>query len=271
MAKSNFEYVRDFEHETRCLPNTWIVVRIDGKGFHRFADLHDFVKPNDTRGLTLMARAAADVMFEFTDVIISFGHSDEFSFVFRKNTAVFNRRAEKLSSLVTSLFSSSYVFHWNDHFPDTKLRYPPAFDSRIVLYPTDENMKDYLSWRQADVHVNNLYNLSFWSLVLKGGLKPCEAELKLRGTLASDKNELLFQEFGINYNQEPPMFRKGTTLLRKSVDFLGKGKRTIVMPYYCDIIKKDFWDTHPELLKQGKAGSVEFHEGMEFFEIKKCS
>ena len=35
MAKSKFEYVRHFEAVDRCLPNTWIVVRIDGKGFHK--------------------------------------------------------------------------------------------------------------------------------------------------------------------------------------------------------------------------------------------
>jgi len=35
MAKSRFEYVKMFEQLDRCLPNSWIVVRIDGKGFHR--------------------------------------------------------------------------------------------------------------------------------------------------------------------------------------------------------------------------------------------
>lgn len=32
-------------------------------------------------------------------------------------------------------------------------------------------------------------------------------------TLAADKNEILFTEFQINYNEEPAMFRKGSTLL----------------------------------------------------------
>ena len=35
MAKSQFEYVRKFESDDTCLPNTWIVVRLDGRGFHR--------------------------------------------------------------------------------------------------------------------------------------------------------------------------------------------------------------------------------------------
>lgn len=37
MAKSKFEYVKQFETEDRLMPACWIVVRIDGKAFHRYA------------------------------------------------------------------------------------------------------------------------------------------------------------------------------------------------------------------------------------------
>lgn len=41
-----------------------------------------------------------------------------------------------------------------------------------------------------------------------------EAEQRLSGTVSSDKNEILFKEFGINYNNEPECFKKGTVLYR---------------------------------------------------------
>lgn len=176
MAKSKFEYVRNFEDEVKCLLNCWIVVRLDGKGFHKFTDVHNFNKPNDIRGLELMSRAASCVMDEFKDISIAFGHSDEYSFVFRKNTTIFNRRREKIISLVNSVFSSSYVFYWNDYFQDEKMKYAPCFDARIILYPSDSNLRDYLSWRQADVHINNLYNTCFWSLVITKKLTPQEVK-----------------------------------------------------------------------------------------------
>lgn len=69
-----------------------------------------------------------------------------------------------------SKFSTAFVYHWADYFPDVPLLYPPSFDGRIVLYPTDQNLRDYLCWRQADCHINNLYNTTFWALVLKGGM-----------------------------------------------------------------------------------------------------
>lgn len=56
----------------------------------------------------------------------------------------------KINSTVVSIFTSSYVFHWGDHFPSTPLRYPPSFDSRVVLYPGSKEVRDYFAWRQAD-------------------------------------------------------------------------------------------------------------------------
>lgn len=41
-----------------------------------------------------------------------------------------------------------------------------------------------------------------------------DAQVALKGTSSGDKNELLFSRFGVNYNDIPQRFRKGTTLYR---------------------------------------------------------
>jgi len=216
MAHSKWDYVRSFETNNDTLvPNAWAVVRIDGRGFHKFAKTHNWTRPNDLRAISLMNHAAKVVMCDFNDIVLSYGQSDEYSFVFRRETDVFQRRGTKITSTLVSKFASSYVFHWSKYFPDLSLSYPPAFDARVVLYPTDRNLKDYLCWRQADCHINNLYNTTFWNLVLKGGMSNMEAEKRLSGTLSGDKNEILFSQFGINYNTEPEVFRKGTVLIQK--------------------------------------------------------
>ena len=61
--------------------------------YHRFSDAHQFIKPNDERGLRLMSRSAEQVMSEFKDIVLAYGQSDEYSFVFRKKTHAYNRRA----------------------------------------------------------------------------------------------------------------------------------------------------------------------------------
>ena len=94
MAKSKFEYVRNFERDEHCLPNCWIVVRIDGRGFSKFSDEHKFRKPNDLSALELMNQAAVTVMENFKEIVLAFGQSDEYSFVFRRDTEHFKRRGD---------------------------------------------------------------------------------------------------------------------------------------------------------------------------------
>lgn len=149
----------------------------------RFAEQHKFTKPNDNRALGVMTRSARSVMEELEDIVVAYGQSDEFSFVFKRTSTFFKRRARyhtgfchtvsinvipthafhafdfispssssgsKLMTHVASQFSSSYVFHWKEFFGEQPLLYPPGFDGRVVLYPSNRNLRDYLSWRQAD-------------------------------------------------------------------------------------------------------------------------
>jgi tRNA(His) guanylyltransferase len=43
---------------------------------------------------------------------------------------------------------------------------------------------------------------------------PLASILNSQGTDSKDKNELLFSRFGINYNNLPPRFRKGSVIVR---------------------------------------------------------
>ncbi|KAI7904681.1 tRNA-histidine guanylyltransferase 1 [Cokeromyces recurvatus] len=258
MANSKYEYVRHFELADNMLPNTWLVVRIDGRGFHRFSQAHNFAKPNDRRAIDLMNRCAIEVMKDIKDIILAYGQSDEYSFIIPKSSTLYSRRSSKICSTIVSLFASNYVMHWAEYFGETKLQYAPCFDSRTVCYPNDTVLRDYLCWRQADCHINNLFNTTFWALVNQGGLSEEEAEKRLRGTFSKDKHEILFTQFSINYNNIEPIYKKGSTIIRKKTEVTSispnsgeEVKRMKLVPtaIYEDIIGDAFWEAHPELLK----------------------
>ena len=65
------------------------------------------------------------------------------------------RRSSKLISVIVSAFTSSFVSSWSIFFHDQLLTCLPMFDGRTICYPTDAILRDYLSWRQADTHINN--------------------------------------------------------------------------------------------------------------------
>jgi tRNA(His) guanylyltransferase len=279
--------VKNFERDEILLPNTWIVVRIDGRGFHKsvlpisalrrswpsfpqrsltettyfiplFGVLHihlsrslltphnltalrlsthySFTKPNDSRALNLMNAAASAVVSSLPDICIAYGVSDEYSFVFHKSTRLFERRAAKIVSTVVSTFTAFYVHLWGKFMEGVELEaaFLPTFDGRAVCYPSVGNLQDYLRWRQVDCkssvywnfgkrvccspsvgHVNNLYNTTFWAMIQKGGLDATAAEAELQGTVSSDKNEILFSRYGINYNNELELFKKGSVVFRE--------------------------------------------------------
>lgn len=153
-----------------------------------------------------------------------------------------------------STFTAHYIYQWSTYFPSTPLEPSslPSFDGRAVLYPATRHLRDYMSWRQVDCqlpclvsqnespgqadrssagHINNLYNTTFWAMVQQGGMNNVDAERELQvsrphyllgqliltrqGTVSSDKNEILFKRFGINYNNEPEMYKKGSVVYRQ--------------------------------------------------------
>ena len=83
------------------------------------------------------------------EIVLAYGQSDEYSFVFSKHTKLFNRREDKILSCTLSLFSSAYVAYFPKYFGPSGTQMPsiPSFDARIVLYPSLRDLKAYLSWR----------------------------------------------------------------------------------------------------------------------------
>ena len=59
----------------------------------RFSDKYAFTKPNDRRALDLMNAAAKAVMTDWPDVVIAYGISDEYRYLFLRTH--FCRRVEK--------------------------------------------------------------------------------------------------------------------------------------------------------------------------------
>lgn len=286
MANSEFEYVRSFEQVDALPLSNWIVVRIDGRGFSKLCKKYDFEKPNDKLALDLMNAAATEVVRSLVDVIFAYGQSDEYSFVLHESTTLFERRASKLATTVATTFTAEYCMQWPTFFPDKPLTRPyPTFDGRCVCYPKCKILRDYLSWRQTDCHINNLYNTTFWNMVLKGGMSTTNAEHALNGTVAADKNEILFSKFGINYNNEPEIYRKGTVIYRsydsgaslengedgcirsankvadpQSKTQLGKERKRKLKAKigieHIDIIGDAFWNARPYILA-GKRGDIQ--------------
>lgn len=61
-----------------------------------------------------------------------------------------------------------------------------------------------------------------------------------QGTRKKEKNEILFSEFGVNYNDLPEQFKKGSVLFWKA------GALEVT---HLDLIQDAFWEMHPWILE----------------------
>lgn len=94
----------------------------------------------------------------------------------------------------------------------------------------------------------------FWAIVNDGKTER-EAHEVLKGTVSSEKHEILFSQFNINYDHIPEFFRKGTTLVWAEIPQpIGQPARSKprkeLRTLHVDIIGDGFW-TH--------SGSVDVH------------
>jgi len=260
MAKSRFEYVKLFEKDDSLLPNTWIIVRLDGRGFHgyggfkrflltaayRFSRAHAFTKPNDINALNLMNHAAKAVMRELSsDIVLGYGDSDEYRsgpFLFEEiltTTVSYYPEIANYTIVVSSKLSRLLYLC---------LQHTTCFIGKIISRTKHSNILLPLMGEQSSIlisrmsgiislgdrlivpltwfdktdwegHINNLHNTTFWALVSQG-MSEAEASKRLEGTESSDKNEILWAEFGTNYTKEPAMFRKGTVIYREVHHYL---------------------------------------------------
>lgn len=254
-GKCRHEFVKKNDMNQMLPPCNWIVVRINACQFDQFSAIHSFDKPNDAAAQRLMNASASLMMEQYPDIVFGYGFGNEYSFVFHEKTKLYQRQESLILSSCSSYFTSRYMAKWKEFFPQKELMQPPRFEAEALCYPKLKILCEYLSWWQAECHTGNQYNTCFWMLV-KSGKSEKEAHETLKGTLSKDKNELLFQQFQMNYNNEPAMFRKGSCVYRKKVEELARveGSDDGVTIERWDVkvdhvdMGPGFWQKHPWIL-----------------------
>ncbi|KAK4394123.1 tRNA(His) guanylyltransferase 1 [Sesamum angolense] len=275
MANSKYEYVKSFEVEDEIMLPNIIIVRVDGRDFRRFSEVHEFEKPNDKKALELLNECAKAVLEQFPDIIFSYGFSDEYSFgtnervdlifkEFSRQASYVAETSDKISIsiimllmnqdtlLIVSFFTSCYVTKWKALFPQKDLRYAPSLRSRVICCASVEVLQAYLVWRQYECHLNNQYDTCLWKLI-QSGKSQKEAEEILKGSQKQDRNELLYQCFNINYKKDiPEIFRQGTCTLKTEVEDIVKYKddgcpvkrlrRKVITVHSENIASRRFWN-----------------------------
>ncbi len=207
--------MKEFEvySSLRVPKNSKIIVRLDGRSFHKLANDLDLVKPYDDNFYRVFSEVCRDLFEEFSAEFV-YAFSDEISLLLDK--IPFDGRIEKINSVIASFAASSFVMHYNVEF-----KKPPAFDSRIIPI-NDDDILNYFKWRQDESWRNcvNSHGISY----LKSKYSNTEANDKINGMNLSDIHELLFEN-GINLNDVETYKKRGMAVYRKNKKVVGFNKK----------------------------------------------
>lgn len=193
--------------------NSKIIVRLDGRAFHKLSRDLNLIKPYDEGFYKVMAKVCEDLFKEFSPLFV-YTFSDEISLIFDK--LPFDGRIEKLDSIIASFTSSSFVMNYNTDF-----KKPPAFDSRIIPI-NEEDILKYFKWRQDESWSNcvNSHGIAY----LKNKYSNNEANDKIKGMKLNEIHELLFQN-DINLNNVETYKKRGIGIYRKNKKIEGFNKK----------------------------------------------
>ena len=206
------------------MPLLPVCARLDGKKFSNWT--RGLKKPYDERLANLMIETVK-LLLEETDALIGYTQSDEITLVWNsdkfESNIYFSGRVAKMNSVLASRCSNFFNYLLPDFIPEKYeqgRKNPKAiatFDCRVFNVPVKYEACNVLIWREADCTRNSV------SCAAQANFSHNE----LQGKSRSEMNEMLFSK-GINWNDYPSFFKRGTYIQRKVFD----------TPYTIDEIEK---------------------------------
>jgi len=187
---------RDYEDALRLfLPRrTYVVIRIDGRGFHKFT--RNLERPYCRPLADALDEAALALCQEMIGCRFAYGQSDEYSFLLtdfeREDAALwFDGNLQKIVSVSASIFTGAF----NKAFTAAQ---PAAFDSRAMVISQRDEVARYFLWRQLDASANSLNMLASAHFP--------HADLERKST--TEKHEMLHAK-GVNWAKQSSDFKRG--------------------------------------------------------------
>lgn len=192
------------EASRKAIPLLPIMIRLDGRGFHSFC--RDLEKPYDIRLSNLM-KETTKFLVEQTNAKIGYTQSDEISLVLYSDDYdtqnFFDGKFQKLCSVVASLCTAFFNTNLPKYIPGKDVL--AIFDCRVWNVPNKIEAANTILWREQDATKNSIsmaarHYFSHDSLIGKSG---------------QIMQDMLYMNCGINWNNYPEFFKRGTFIQRK--------------------------------------------------------
>lgn len=207
--------IKDFyEGRTKQLlmRRTITILRLDGKGFSKFTK--GLNKPFDDGFSEDMDLTAKFLCEEIQGAKFGYTQSDEITIVIsdfdnQETSAWFDYNVQKMVSISASIATAKFnqlrarrmAKNANIDVVDLNDMKLAMFDSRVFQVPTLDEMVNTLIFRQQDCTRNSISMAA--DALLKGSME---------GVKSDTKQERLFQEAGVNWNDYKTKYKRGSVI-----------------------------------------------------------
>jgi tRNA(His) guanylyltransferase len=211
-------------YDFRIPPRTYTIIRLDGKGFSKYTKM--FEKPFDDI-LSNTMDVATIRLCEYLNPKFAYTQSDEISLVFTdieniESELIFDGKVQKLCSIsaskVTAAFNKTMLrllasFKYKPDELVEKIttgdfaEIDAVFDARVFIIPDFREVSNYFIWRQQDCTRNSV------SMAASANF----SHKMLEGKSSEEKQEMLFQEKGINWNNYATKYKRGVIIKKETI------------------------------------------------------
>lgn len=194
------------ETERRVLPLVPTLARLDGRAFHTFC--RGMAKPYDERMIESMIETARGLLDE-TDALIAYTQSDEITLIWHqtdiKSQIFMDGRIFKMQSILAGLAAAYFNDSARMHLEECWHR-RPVFDCRVWSVPNREEACNALLWRERDATRNSI-------------LAAAQAQFSHKQLFEKNGDQMqeMLMGVGINWNDYPASFKRGTYIRRVKV------------------------------------------------------
>lgn len=204
---------------------TPVIIRIDGKAFHTFTVGCD--KPFDRDLSHAMLVTTLMLCSQIQGAVFGYTQSDEISILLQdwatfETDRWYGYKVQKMASVAASIATAQF----NNLYQHPQKRGPALFDARVFNVPFQE-VTNYFIWRQQDATRNSIQGLAQANFSHKS----------LQGLNASKLQDRLMLEKGINWNDIPTRFKRGSCVRTELVE--DGQQSTLVMDDECPIFTQD--------------------------------
>jgi tRNA(His) guanylyltransferase len=191
----------------RMMPNLPIMARLDGAAFHTFTK--GMERPY-ALNLTRCMIATARKLVEKYNADLAYTQSDEISLFWLNNDPfvpmLFDGRQQKWISRLAATASVAFNRACDVLLP-TKANLDPEFDCRVWQFPNLDEVYNGFVWREDDATRNSLQMAA----------QSHYSQKELHKAASPKLHDLLYAK-GINWNDYPAFFKRGTYIARRKYE-----------------------------------------------------